>query len=139
MPDVAVVCDTSGSMSEEQLGRVLVEVDGILRSLGLARNRVRVLAADAAVHTVQRVATASQLRLVGGGGTDMGAGIQAATRLRPRPSVVVVLTDGMTPWPDQAPKGVQVVVGLIEPDRARGGRPWAAPGWARVVHIDDAA
>jgi predicted metal-dependent peptidase len=139
VPDVAVVCDTSGSMSEAQLGRVLVEVDGLLRSLGVARTRVRVLAADAAVHTVQKVANAGQLRLVGGGGTDMRAGIEAAVRLRPRPSVVVVLTDGMTPWPAQRPKGVQVVVGLIGADEARGGRPWAAPAWARVVHIDDAA
>lgn len=139
VPDVAVVCDTSGSMSEAQLGRVLVEVDGLLRSLGLARTRVRVLAADAAVHTVQKVANAGQLRLVGGGGTDMRAGIEAAVHLRPRPSVVVVLTDGMTPWPAQRPKGVQVVVGLIGADEARGGRPWAAPAWARVVHIDDAA
>jgi predicted metal-dependent peptidase len=139
IPDVAVVCDTSGSMSEAQLGRVLVEVDGLLRSLGLARRRVRVLAADAAVHTVQRVANASQLRLVGGGGTDMGAGVEAASRLRPRPSVIVVLTDGMTPWPARPPKGVQVVVGLIGPDEARGGRPWAAPDWARVVRIDPAA
>ena len=139
VPDVAVVCDTSGSMSEAQLGQVLVEVEGLLRSLGLARTRVRVMAVDAAVQTVQRVASASKLELLGGGGTDMGAGIAAAARLRPKPAVVVVLTDGLTPWPAQPPKGVQVVVGLIGPDEARGGRPWAAPGWARVVRIDEAA
>jgi predicted metal-dependent peptidase len=139
VPEVAIVCDTSGSMSEAQLGQVLMEVEGLLRSVGLARTRVKVLAADAAVHTVQRVSSASKLRLVGGGGTDMGVGIEAAARLRPRPSVVVVLTDGMTPWPAEPPKGVQVVVGLLGPDQARGGRPWAAPEWARVVRIDDAA
>jgi Mg-chelatase subunit ChlD len=74
---------------------------------------------------------------VGGGGTDMGAGITAAARLRPRPSVVVVLTDGMTPWPAEPPKGMQVVVGMIDTG-AKGSRPWAAPGWARVVAIDAA-
>ena len=140
IPEVAVICDTSGSMSESQLGQVLAEVEGLLRSLGLARRRVRVMAVDAAVHTVQRVASASRLELVGGGGTDMVAGIEAAARLRPRPSVVVVLTDGMTPWPAHGPKGVQVVVGLIgTPLQARAGRVWEGPGWARVVHIDDAA
>ena len=138
-PEVAVVCDTSGSMAEAQLGQVLVEVDALLRSLGLARGRIRVLAVDAAVHAVQRVSSARQLQLVGGGGTDMGAGIAAAVRLRPRPTVVVVLTDGMTPWPAEPPKGVQVVVGLIGPDQPRGGRPWEPPGWARVVRIDAAA
>ncbi len=139
VPEVAVVCDTSGSMSDAQLGQVLVEVEGILRSLGLARTRVRVMAVDAAVQTVRRVASASRLELVGGGGTDMGAGIDAASRLRPRPSVVVVLTDGMTPWPVDPPKGLQVVVGLLGPGHAAGGRSWATPEWARVVRIDQDA
>ena len=52
--------------------------------------------------------------------------------------MVVVLTDGMTPWPQEAPKGMQVVVGLIS-NQNQGGRIWAAPLWARVVPIDAAA
>ncbi len=138
LPEVAVLCDTSGSMGDEELATVLAEVDGLLKGVGLARNRVRVMAVDAAVQTVQQVTSARQINLVGGGGTDMGAGLVAAARLRPRPSVVVILTDGMTPWPMEAPKGMQVVVGMIE-NRARGGRPWTAPEWARVVPIDAAA
>jgi len=138
VPEVLVLCDTSGSMGEEELATVLAEVDGLLKGVGLARNRVRVMAVDAAVQTVQQVTSARQINLVGGGGTDMGAGLIAAARLRPRPSVVVVLTDGMTPWPLEAPKGMQVVVGMIG-NNARGGRPWAAPQWARVVPIDAAA
>lgn len=160
VPEVLVLCDTSGSMGDEELATVLAEVDGLLKGVGLARNRVRVMAVDAAVQTVQQVSSARQINLVGGGGTDMGAGLVAAARLRPRPSVVVVLTDGMTPWPLEAPKGMQVVVGLIAgqvgkvaqsaraaaaqaraeaPPAPEGGRPWAAPSWARVVHIDAAA
>ncbi|MDQ4068057.1 MAG: VWA-like domain-containing protein [Actinomycetota bacterium] len=138
VPEVVVLCDTSGSMGEEELATVLGEVDGLLKGVGLARNRVRVMAVDAAVQTVQQVTSARQINLVGGGGTDMGAGLAAAARLRPRPSVVVVLTDGMTPWPLEGPKGMQVVVGMIG-SRARGGRPWAAPQWARVVPVDAAA
>ncbi len=133
-----VLCDTSGSMGDEELATVLAEVDGLLKGVGLARNRVRVMAVDSAVRTVQQVTSARQINLVGGGGTDMGAGLAAAARLRPRPSVVVILTDGMTPWPSAAPKGMQVVVGLIG-NRHQGGRTWAAPPWARVVPIDDAA
>ncbi|MDQ4090960.1 MAG: VWA-like domain-containing protein [Actinomycetota bacterium] len=138
VPEVIVLCDTSGSMGDEDLATVLAEVDGLLKGVGLARNRVRVMAVDAAVQTVQHVSNARQINLVGGGGTDMGAGLAAAAKLRPRPSVIVVLTDGMTPWPAQAPKGMQVVVGIIG-NPARGGRPWAAPQWARVVSIDAAA
>jgi predicted metal-dependent peptidase len=138
VPEVLVLCDTSGSMGDDDLAVVLAEVDGLLKGVGLARNRVRVMAVDAAVQAVQNVSNVRQLNLVGGGGTDMGAGLLAAAKLRPRPSVVVVLTDGMTPWPAEAPKGMQVVVGIIG-DPAQGGRPWAAPSWARVVPIDAAA
>jgi predicted metal-dependent peptidase len=138
VPEVLVLCDTSGSMGDEELATVLAEVDGLLKGVGLARNRVRVMAVDAAVQAVQHVSNARQINLVGGGGTDMGAGLVAAAKLRPRPSVIVVLTDGMTPWPAEAPKGMQVVVGIIG-NPARGGRPWAAPQWARVVPIDTAA
>src|SRR5271170_3595412 len=129
VPEVAVVCDTSGSMTEDLLTAALAEVEGLLRALGMAR-QVRVLACDTAVGPAQRVSSARQVQLVGGGGTDMGTGIAAAAALRPRPAVTVVLTDGYTPWPSQAPKGTRVVVGLLGP-----GAP-DAPAWARAVRVD---
>jgi predicted metal-dependent peptidase len=67
VPEVAVVGDTSGSMTAELLAAALTEVEGLLRSLGLAR-RVRVLACDTAVAPAQRVTSARQIQLVGGGG-----------------------------------------------------------------------
>ena len=68
-----------------------------------------------------------------GGGTDMGRGIEAAMRLRPKPSVIVVLTDGYTPWPHERPRGVRVIVGLLTEyaDAVVG-----APEWARTVVIE---
>ena len=129
VPEVAVVCDTSGSMTEDLLAMVLAEVEGLLRALGLAR-QVRVLACDTAVAPVQRVSSARQVELIGGGGTDMGAGIGAAAALRPRPAVTVVLTDGYTPWPAAAPKGMRVVVGLL------GDRAPEAPPWTRSVRVE---
>ena len=135
VPEVAIVCDTSGSMHDGLLARALAEVEGVLSRGGLRGRAVRVLAVDTAVHVVKRVSRASQVELAGGGGTDMGSGIAAATALRPRPSIVVVLTDGFTPWPDTPPPGVRIVVGLL----AQGlhGLPWHPPPWARVVVIDD--
>ena len=73
VPEVAVVCDTSGSMTADLLAMVLAEVEGLLRALGLTR-QVRVLACDTAVAPAQRVSSARQVQLVGGGGTDMGTG-----------------------------------------------------------------
>jgi predicted metal-dependent peptidase len=129
VPDVAVVCDTSGSMTEDLLAAALAEVEGLMRALGMAR-QVRVLACDTAVGATQRVSSARQVQLVGGGGTDMGTGIAAAAALRPRPAITVVLTDGYTPWPAAAPKGTRVVIGLLGP-----GAP-DAPAWARAVRVD---
>jgi predicted metal-dependent peptidase len=129
VPEVAVVCDTSGSMTADLLAMVLAEVEGLLRALGLAR-QVRVLACDTAVAPAQRVSSARQVQLVGGGGTDMGAGIAAAAALRPRPAVTVVLTDGYTPWPSWPPKGMRVVVGLL------GAQAPDAPPWARAVRVE---
>lgn len=130
-PEVVVVCDTSASMGDARLEQVLAEVEGLLASVGVGG--LTVLSVDAEVHRARRVQQASQVELVGGGGTDMGAGITAALARRPRPDVVVVLTDGETPWPGTAPRGVRVVVGLLG-ERAPDG-----PRWARSVRIDDVA
>ena len=128
VPEVAVVCDTSGSMTDELLAMVLAEVEGLLRSLGASR-QLRVLACDAAAGPAQRVSSARQVELVGGGGTNMGTGIAAAALLRPRPAITVVLTDGYTPWPGRPPKGMLVVVALLG-DASRD-----APAWARTVRV----
>lgn len=128
VPALAVVCDTSGSMSDELLAMVLAEVEGLLRALGMAR-QLRVLACDAAAGPARRVSSARQVELTGGGGTNMGAGIAAAYSLRPRPAMTVVLTDGYTPWPELPPKGMLVVAGLLGQDAPE------APGWARSVRV----
>jgi hypothetical protein len=47
--------------------------------------------------------------------------------------VVVVLTDGYTPWPAEAPQALCVVVGLLH---AGGPQP---PAWARTVLITEEA
>jgi predicted metal-dependent peptidase len=132
VPDVAVVCDTSGSMTDELLAMTLAEVEGLLRSLGVSR-QLRVLACDAAAGPAQRVSSARQVELTGGGGTDMGAGIAAAVALRPRPAITVVLTDGYTPWPAQPPKGTRVLIALL------GDQAPDAPFWARAVRVPTAA
>ncbi|MGH9028703.1 MAG: vWA domain-containing protein [Acidimicrobiales bacterium] len=135
VPNVAIVCDTSGSMHEQLLARALAEVEGILARGGLRQAQVRVLAVDTNVHAVRRVSKASQVELAGGGGTDMGAGIRAAAALRPQPSVIVVLTDGFTPWPGDAPRGSKVVVGIL--DQPTGSVVhFPPPSWAHTVRIE---
>lgn len=125
VPRVAIVVDTSGSMSDELLSDALTEVDGVLRAVGIGGNRVTVLSCDAAVHTVRAVSRAGEVRLAGGGGTDLRVGLDAA--LAVRPSIVVVLTDGYTPWPAAPIGSARVIVVLL----ARGApRP---PDWMTTI------
>jgi hypothetical protein len=134
VPDVAIVCDTSGSMHDGLLARVVVEVEAILTRAGLRPGNVRVLAVDTNVHAVRRATKATDVVLAGGGGTDMGAGISAAAALRPRPAIVIVLTDGFTPWPPAPPPATRVIVGLlVEPHGFAVPEP---PRWAWTVRID---
>jgi hypothetical protein len=60
----------------------------------------------------------------------MSNGLAVALRSRPPPDLVIVLTDGLTGWPDAPPRR-PVVIGLLDP----GGRAPDPPSWAHVVHI----
>ena len=102
----------------------------MIRAAGIGPLGLVVLACDAAVGAVTRVRRATDVRLVGGGGTDMRVGIAVAEATRPVPDVVVVLTDGCTPWPDR-PTRARLVVAII------GGQAAAqhAPGWATTVLV----
>jgi hypothetical protein len=113
-PEVVVVVDTSGSMGAADLTAAVSEIEGVIRALG--QRDVPVISCDAAAHAYQRVRAARDVRLQGGGGTDMRVGIQAAIDdLHAR--VVVVLTDGYTPWPETRPRGVHVVAGMVGHER----------------------
>jgi predicted metal-dependent peptidase len=128
LPVVAIVIDTSGSMGSDDLAMALAEVTGVLREVGVAGNRVAVLACDAGVHTVSRVTSAQQITLAGGGGTDMRAGIERALALPERPGVVIVLTDGFAPWPGE-PSSCRLIAVLTSPDSP------SPPAWAETVRI----
>lgn len=125
---VTIVVDTSGSMGAADLDAAMREVGGVLRSSGVARERVRILACDAESAVPQRVRSVAEIRLVGGGGTDMRVGIAAAEATRPVPHVVIVLTDGDTPWPS-APSRSSLVCAVI------GNRSAVTPEWATTAHI----
>ncbi|MFJ9776376.1 VWA-like domain-containing protein [Kitasatospora sp. NPDC101157] len=138
-PRVAVVIDTSGSVSDRELGSALLEVAAIGQAVGGRHDLVTVVSCDAAAQSVGALCRAAGIPLVGGGGTDLRTGFAAALRTRPRPDVVVVLTDGQTPWPAVVPS-CRTVVGLFgRPSRYDENdgeyRPDAPPEWARVVTI----
>lgn len=133
-PTVACVIDTSGSVDDALLGRALGEVEGALKALGVGSHDLTVLACDVAVHAVARVRRARDATLAGGGGTDLRVALDAVEGLRPRPTLTVVFTDGITPWPDAPPTGCAVVVALLL--HADDEVP-EVPAWATVIECRD--
>ena len=132
-PDVALVVDTSGSITPTVLTGFLTEITEILARAAGPRRRLRVICCDRRAHGVQSVRRAEDIELVGGGGTDQREGMSAALALHPRPDLILVLTDGQTPWPDRRPP-VPVVIGLVEP--GPGLRAQAPPpAWARTIPL----
>jgi len=139
-PRVCVVIDTSGSVSDAELGSALLEVAAISRAVGGRRDLVSVISCDAAAGIAVPLCRAESMALIGGGGTDLRSGFTRALRSRPCPDVIVALTDGQTPWPSAQPP-CRTVVGLFpRPARAVNERnpdyvPDSPPSWARVVTI----
>ncbi|MFZ3496585.1 DUF2201 family putative metallopeptidase [Streptomyces sp. 5.8] len=141
-PRVGVVIDTSGSVSDAELGSALLEVTAISRAVGGRRDLVTVVPCDASARIAHPLCRAEGIPLLGGGGTDLRTGFATALRSAPRPDVIVVLTDGQTPWPSTRPP-CRTVVGLFprgpsdgswdedDPDHV----PIRPPEWARVVEI----
>jgi predicted metal-dependent peptidase len=119
-PQVAFVVDVSGSMMGARIKQAFSEV------LGISRACTHVPCAGVAVDAglqgiVRQVRTADDLMKLnkGGGGTDMRVGIQVAADLKPAPEVIVIVTDGETPWPErkEMPKKAEVVVCVINRSR----------------------
>ncbi|MFE9563950.1 VWA-like domain-containing protein [Streptomyces sp. NPDC006487] len=140
-PRVSVVIDTSGSVSDAELGSALLEVTAISRAVGGRRDLITVVPCDASARIAHPLCRAEGIPLLGGGGTDLRTGFATALRSAPRPDVIVVLTDGQTPWPGTRPP-CRTVVGLFPRtgrrrswDEDRDYVPDAPPAWARVVEI----
>ena len=106
-PNVAVVIDTSGSMSDQELSDALSETHHVIKTLNAP---VSVISCDAKAHVTKKVFDSRSVRLTGGGGTDMREALKAAAALKPRPDVIITITDGFTPWPDRAPAAEHITL-----------------------------
>lgn len=132
LPSVAAVLDTSGSMGPEELRLGLSEIAGVVSALGVP---LSVVCTDAEAYdpvVVRSRSDVARMEIRGGGGTDGGAGIAVAAALRPTPSVIAVLTDGVTDWPDAPPPRSRVLV-VLTSDPGPG---YPVPKWADRVLLD---
>lgn len=134
-PKTKVVVDTSGSITAEMLKLTLAEIMGITKAVGNSEG-VYVIPCDSVAYPAQKVRTQSDvasLKLPGGGGTDIGKGIFAAIESKPKPDVVVIVTDGYTPWPSSKPFGCDNFIVLL----TTSAQAQNVPSWAKTVVADD--
>ena len=133
-PRPGFLIDTSSSMQDTQLARAIAELGGLTRQLGYGTDVV-VACGDAAVHNVKRAFNASQVELLGGGGTDIGVGLRWFIERKSGPiDLLVVVTDCHTPWPEDTPPFpvITIRVGDGPPP------PWGDRGANKVITIEDA-
>lgn len=121
-PLIGLVLDTSGSMAnDEDLLKIVSITQSVIRKFG----RAVVAAVDAEVHVLKEIYRFRPDEiLIGGGGTDMALGIEEMEKMRP--DIIVVVTDGYTPWPKKQPR-VPVVVVLTTRDKLSEVPSWATP------------
>jgi len=130
IPEVACVIDTSGSMSQNDVGAAVRETMGVAKSCCAP---ITLCVCDAAVHGMKPVTTLKEVLglLAGGGGSDFRPAFRELEKRKPRPSVLVFLTDGEIGVPDHAPNWARVIWVSI-------GKSAKAPAaWGRHVHVDD--
>jgi len=120
-----IVVDTSGSMDTADLNAALAETDGILRSCGYYH--ATMVSCDAAASNIQKCTSVRQFKLIGGGGTDMGVGMAALLKQRPKPGIMIVITDGETPWPEKS-LGIPTICCLVRECTT------APPKWMQTIN-----
>ena len=130
-PEVSVVLDTSASMNEELLADALSEIDGLLSTGGIRFESVRVFTCDSEAGSPQKVRKASDIQLIGGGGTDLSQGILAAVQTRPSPDLLLVVTDGGTLWSESPPSRTRTIAVLVGED------PPSTPDWLERVVVKE--
>lgn len=98
-PKVMFAFDTSGSMTKDDYTALLLEVEGLLK--GSVRNEgFSIFPIDTTVKDVQTVRSVKEVKITGGGGTDMSVGLRYVNELRreKQPDLMVLATDGFTSW-----------------------------------------
>lgn len=128
IPKIALVGDTSGSMSVDHLSLIRGTISQLCLSLGA---KLTFFPVDAQVHGSQELTDGSLATMLGRGGTDMTVGIEHAMR-EAKPDAVVVATDCVTPWPREKLR-VPLIVAAVEADESS---IMAIPSWAKVVRIE---
>jgi predicted metal-dependent peptidase len=124
-PEATVLLDTSGSMLDSNIQQRALAI--VAKGINRLQNP-RIVCCDGAIQSAKRVANMQRFSWDGGGGTDMAAGLVYVDKTY-KPDTIVIITDGITAWP-QYPTKAKVICALCRGD-------WASriPKWITVVHL----
>lgn len=127
--NIVGIIDSSGSMSNEDISNILIEINGIIKKV--CPQNLEIYVVDSKIHFKRKISKVESIKIEGGGGTDMTVGIQAAvTSSNPRPDIIIVCTDGYTPFPKKKPH-IPIIVCLIgQYDLS------SVPSWAKIVEVN---
>ena len=111
-PKIAIIIDTSGSVSDTEINVFLTEVEAVARANGVAGN-ISVIPCDSVAGEIMKIKSLANIRsiqLKGGGGTDLREGFRVALELKPVPKIILVFTDGYTEWPNDLPSKIESTI-----------------------------
>lgn len=124
-PEIALIEDTSGSMRKPQLHAARNEEIAILERLGV--DEVWHLQADVSLACNPHRARIRDLPIMnfyGRGGTSFVHSIMACERLRPKPDIIIYLTDGDGTAARHPPRGIEVVWCIVPSPYQSRPAPW---------------
>lgn len=129
VPRITVCVDSSGSMRDTDKALAIGLINKVLSSFPNRRG-IKVIVGDTKGRTTELAhSRLNRMKDVGGGGTDMGRLIEDAAKSDPVPQVILVATDGDTPWPQSNP-GIPVLACLT-----RRGYEDRTPSWMKTLMI----
>lgn len=130
---ILIVVDTSASMGAQQLQSAVIEIVGVLRQTGCSD--VYLLMVDAAIHGEPRKVSLrdlEELKLEGRGGTSFIPAFEVAEKMKPRPDVVIYMTDGDGVAPKVPPRDTHVIWCIVPTPYGR-----KPADWGHVVVVSN--
>ena len=143
VPRIGLAIDTSGS-NLHKLGVIIDEISAMTKQVGVRGNDLVAFAVDTRKSgKLQKVTDPKKIDLSGGGGTDMRVAYTELATISPKIDIGIILTDGETPWPTEAPSNNVKYITVIIVD---GSRNWtqniideaekAVGRWSKIVVVD---
>jgi len=127
LPDCVVLLDTSGSMQLYGQSEIKVKALAVIAQGAKKLRSVTVRCGDTDLANKQVVRAVGQMRIEGGGGTDMGRLVEEIDR-EDRPTCIVVITDLETDWCERKPRARVIIVGVKALSAT-----YPVPAWATYV------